>query len=40
MVPAAKDQKYCAIQREMAGEWLKLADAVRPHSRFQQTQMK
>jgi hypothetical protein len=27
MVPAAPDQEFCAIQREMAAEWLKLADA-------------
>jgi hypothetical protein len=29
MVPAAGDQKSRTIQREMAAEWLKLADAVR-----------
>jgi hypothetical protein len=29
MVPvAAVDHEYCAVQREMAAEWLKLADAV------------
>ncbi len=28
MVPAASDQKYRTIQREMAAEWLKLAEAV------------
>jgi hypothetical protein len=28
MVTAAKDQNDRAIQREMAAEWLKLADAV------------
>jgi hypothetical protein len=28
MVPRAADQKYRAIQREMAAEWLKLADGV------------
>jgi hypothetical protein len=27
-VPAASDQEYRAIQREMAAEWLKLADAI------------
>jgi hypothetical protein len=27
MVPAAPDQEFSAIQREMAAEWLKLADA-------------
>jgi len=29
MVPVAPDQKYRVIQREMAAEWLKLADAIR-----------
>jgi hypothetical protein len=29
MVPVAPDQKYRVIQREMAAEWLKLADANR-----------
>jgi hypothetical protein len=28
MVPAVTDQEYRAVQREMAAEWLKLADAV------------
>jgi len=28
MVPMAPDQEYRSIQREMAVEWLKLADAV------------
>jgi hypothetical protein len=28
MVPATKDQDARAINREMAAEWLKLADAV------------
>jgi hypothetical protein len=28
MVPAASEQEFRAIQREMAAEWLKLADAV------------
>ena len=28
MVPAATDQKSRSIQREMAAEWLKLADAI------------
>jgi hypothetical protein len=28
MVPFAADQEYRIIQREMAAEWLKLADAV------------
>ena len=27
MVPVAPDQKYRNVQREMAAEWLKLADA-------------
>jgi hypothetical protein len=29
MVPVAPVQKYRVIQREMAAEWLKLADAIR-----------
>ena len=28
MVPHAPDQEYRNVQREMAAEWLKLADAV------------
>jgi len=28
MLPAVPDQEFLAIQREMAVEWLKLADAV------------
>jgi hypothetical protein len=28
MVTAAKDQKTRSIQREMAAEWLRLADAI------------
>jgi hypothetical protein len=28
MVPSAADQEYRAVQREMAAEWLKLADSV------------
>ena len=28
MVPLAPDQEYRNVQREMAAEWLKLADAV------------
>ena len=28
MVPHASDQEYRNVQREMAAEWLKLADAV------------
>jgi hypothetical protein len=39
MVPAALDQEYRALQREMAAEWLKLADAVRHRSRRKQMQM-
>jgi hypothetical protein len=27
MVPGAPDEDFCAIQRKMAAEWLKLADA-------------
>jgi hypothetical protein len=28
MVPKIPDQEYRAIQREMAAEWIKLADAI------------
>jgi hypothetical protein len=28
LVPATKDQEACALNREMAAEWLRLADAV------------
>jgi hypothetical protein len=28
MVPKVTDQEYRSIQREMAAEWLKLADAI------------
>jgi hypothetical protein len=28
MVPVAPSQEYRAIQREMAAEWIKLADAI------------
>jgi hypothetical protein len=28
MVPRIPDQEYRAIQREMAAEWIKLADAI------------
>jgi hypothetical protein len=28
MVPKIPDQEYQAIQREMAAEWIKLADAI------------
>jgi hypothetical protein len=38
MVTVAKDSGSRAIQREMAAEWLKLADAVRRRSRPGQTQ--
>jgi hypothetical protein len=31
MVAATTDQELRRIQREMAAEWLRLADAVRPH---------
>jgi hypothetical protein len=29
IVPTLPDQEYRVIQREMAAEWLKLADAIR-----------
>jgi hypothetical protein len=40
MVPAITDQEYRAIQREMAAEWLKLAETVLHSSRRQQIQMR
>jgi hypothetical protein len=39
MVPAATDQEFRAVQREMAAEWLKLADAVRRPSKRAHMQM-
>jgi len=39
MVAIAKDQESRAIQREMAAEWLRLADAVRRPSKRGQMQM-
>ena len=39
MVTAAKDQESRAIQREMAAEWLRLADAIRRPSKRAQMQM-
>jgi hypothetical protein len=40
MVTAAKDQGSRAIQREMAAEWLKLADDARHPLQRSQTRMK
>jgi hypothetical protein len=40
LVSAATDSDSRAIQQEMAAEWLKLAEAVRPRSRPAQMQMK
>jgi hypothetical protein len=28
MVPKLPNQEYCAIQREMAAEWIRLADTI------------
>jgi hypothetical protein len=39
MVTVAKDQDARSIQREMAAEWLRLADAVRRPAKFAQMQM-
>jgi hypothetical protein len=41
MVAVTTDQESRRIQREMADEWLRLADATRPHNRrrFRQMQM-
>jgi len=36
---AVNDQEFRAIQRKMATEWLRLADAVRRPSKHQQMQM-
>jgi hypothetical protein len=33
MVPTTPDQEFSAIQRKMATEWLRLADAVRHPSK-------
>ena len=40
IVPAIADQEYRVVQREMAAEWLKLANTVLHSSRRQQTQMR
>ena len=40
MVTAAKDQGSRAIRREMAAEWLKLADDVRHPLQRRRTRMK
>jgi hypothetical protein len=40
MVTAAKDQESRAVQREMAAEWLRLADAVLHPLKRQQPQMR
>jgi DNA primase len=37
LVPGIPDQEYRAVQREMAAEWLKLADEVLRSSKRQQT---
>jgi len=39
LVPGILDQEYRAVQREMAAEWLRLADEVLRLSKRQQTQM-
>jgi hypothetical protein len=39
MVAATTDWESRSIQREMAAEWLRLADAVRRPRRFKQMQM-
>ena len=38
MVPTTKDQKARALNREMAAEWLTLADAIRHPLKRQQRQ--
>jgi hypothetical protein len=39
MVASTTDQELRRIQREMAAEWLRLADAIRRPRRFRQMQM-
>ena len=39
MTAATSDQEFRRLQREMAGEWLRLADTVRPSRRPKQMQM-
>jgi hypothetical protein len=39
MTAATSDQEFSRLQREMAGEWLRLADTVRPSRRPKQMQM-
>jgi len=39
MVTVARDQESRSIQREMAAEWLKLAESVRRRPRSTQMQM-
>jgi hypothetical protein len=39
MVASTKDEELRRIQREMAAEWLRLADAIRHPRRFKQMQM-
>jgi len=39
MVASTRDQESRCIQREMAAEWLRLADTIRHPRRFRQMQM-
>ena len=39
MVASTRDQELRCIQREMAAEWLRLADAIRRPRRSKQMQM-
>jgi hypothetical protein len=39
LMAAAKDRQYGSIQREMAAEWLRLADAIRPSHRSWKAEM-
>ena len=34
MVIVVRDQKSCSTEREMAIEWMRLADAIEPRARF------
>jgi hypothetical protein len=39
LVPGIPDREYRAVQREMAGEWLKLAESVLHPSKRQKKQV-
>ena len=39
LMPTTTDQELRSVQRKMAVEWLRLADAIRRHRRSKQMQM-